>query len=102
MAPLSLQHADAVCNFFEAILRHTTDEWYGQPFLLTPWQEEGLIEIFGQVDDDGNRRIKTAYFEVPKKAGKTEWAAGLVLFVLVSDPNPGCQVYGWAPPTRQA
>ncbi len=40
--------------------------------------------------------------EVPKKPGKTELAAGLVLFVLMIDPNPGCQVYGAAAATRQA
>ena len=41
-----------------------------KPFLLAPWQEEALTEIFGHVDDDGNRVIKMAYFEVPKKAGQ--------------------------------
>jgi phage terminase large subunit-like protein len=100
--PFSQPHADAACNFFERVLRHTADEWYGKPFLLTPWQEEGLTQIFGQLDDDGNRLVKMGYFEVPKKAGKTEWAAGIILFVLIVDPNPGCQVYGAAAATRQA
>jgi len=95
-------HADAACNFFELVLKHTADEWYGKPFLLVPWQEEALSRIFGTLDDDGNRLINMAYYEVPKKAGKTEWAAGLVLFVLMIDPNPGCQVYGAAAATRQA
>src|SRR5688572_26635980 len=49
-----------------------------------------------------NRLVKMAYFEVPKKSGKTEWTAGIVLFVLLVDPNPGCQVYGAAAATRQA
>ncbi len=100
--PFSQPYADATCNFFERVLRHTADEWYGRPFFLTPWQEEGLTQIFGNLDEDGNRLVKMAYFEVPKKAGKTEWVAGLVLFVLVLDPNPGCQVYGAAAATRQA
>ena len=59
------------------MLKHTADEWYGKPFLLAPWQEEALIAIFGQVDEAGNRVIEMAYLEVPKKAGKSEWAAGL-------------------------
>jgi phage terminase large subunit-like protein len=100
--PFSQQHADAACNFFERVLKHTADEWYGRPFMLAPWQEEALTQIFGQLDDDGNRLIKMGYFEVPKKSGKTEWVAGLVLFVLIVDPNPGCQVYGAAAATRQA
>jgi phage terminase large subunit-like protein len=78
------------------------DEWYGKPFLLAPWEEEGLECIFGPLDEQGNRLVKMAYFEVPKKAGKTEWVAGIVLFVLIVDPNPGCQVYGAAAATRQA
>jgi phage terminase large subunit-like protein len=39
---------------------------------------------------------------VPKKAGKTEMVAGIVLLALIMDPNPGCQVYGAAAATRQA
>ena len=42
------------------------------------------------------------YEEVPKKAGKTEWAAGLALLVLIFTVEPGCQVYGAAAATRQA
>lgn len=98
----SPRHANAVCNFFEHILKHTADEWYGKPFILAPWQEDALTTIFGQIDDAGNRIIETAYLEVPKKAGKSELAAGIALFVLVTTPTPGCQVYGAAAATRQA
>jgi len=100
--PFSQPHADAACNFFEKVLKHTADEWCGKAFLLAPWEEEGLERIFGPLDDQGNRLVKLAYFEIPKKAGKTEWAAGIVLFVLLVDKNPGCQVYGAAAATRQA
>src|SRR5579862_7953003 len=100
--PFSQPHADAVCNFFELILKHTADEWYGKPFLLVPWQEEALSAIFGEVDEAGNRVIEMAYLEVPKKAGKSEMAAGLALFVLLTTSTPGCQVYGAAAATRQA
>jgi phage terminase large subunit-like protein len=98
----SQAQADAACNFFEHVLKHTADEWYGKPFLLVPWQEEALTEIFGEVDDDGNRIIEMAYLEVPKKSGKSEMAAGLALFVLLTTNTPGCQVYGAAAATRQA
>jgi phage terminase large subunit-like protein len=100
--PYSQQQADIACNFFEGILKHTVDDWYGKPFLLVPWQEEAIAEIFGRLDDDGSRLISTCYLEVPKKTGKTEWAAGLVLLILVLDMNPGCQVYGAAASQRQA
>lgn len=100
--PFNQQAADIAINFFERILKHTADEWYGQPFLLSPWQEEAVSQIFGQIDDHGNRTIETVYLEVPKKSGKTELAAGLVLLVLVLNKMPGCQVYGAASATRQA
>jgi phage terminase large subunit-like protein len=100
--PFNQTAADRACNFFEDILKHTADEWWGQPFLLAPWQEEAAREIFGQLDDDGNRKVSMAYLEVPKKNGKTEFTAGLVLMVLAMDKNPGCQVYGAAAATRQA
>jgi len=95
-------HADAACNFFELVLKHTADDWYGKSFRLCPWQEDALRAIFGNLDSDGNRLIETVYLEVPKKTGKTEFAAGLVLLALVLDPMPGCQVYGAASAQRQA
>ncbi len=100
--PFDSARADAACNFFELLLKHTADDWWGQEFLLAPWEEEALREIFGRVDDDGQQVIEQVYLEVPKKAGKTEFAAGLVLLSLVLAKNPGCQVYGAAAATRQA
>lgn len=100
--PFSQQHADAACNFFEKVLKHTADDWYGKAFILAPWEEEALVNIFGYLDDEGNRIVEQAYLEVPKKSGKTEFAAGLVLFVLATNRSPGCQTYGAAAATRQA
>src|SRR5260370_25765603 len=42
------------------------------------------------------------YLETPKKSGKTEFAAGIVLLVLLMSNTRGCQVYGAASATRQA
>ena len=100
--PFSQTHADAACNFFECLLKHTADDWWGKPFLLCPWEEEALCAIFGTLDDEGMRLIEMVYLEVPKKAGKTEFVAGIVLLVLILTNTPGCQVYGAAAATRQA
>lgn len=94
--------ADTVCNFFEKVLCHTADDWYGKPFLLAPWEEEALTQIFGNVDDEGNRLIEMAYLEVPKKQGKTEFVAGIILAILILEAMKGCQIYGAAAATRQA
>ena len=100
--PFSQEQFDAVCNFFEGILKHSADEWWGTPFLLCPWQDEALQTIFGKVDDAGNRVIEMVYLEVPKKSGKTELIAGILLYVLVTTQTPGCQCHGAAAATRQA
>jgi phage terminase large subunit-like protein len=100
--PFDQSKADAACNFFEKLLKHSADEYYGKPFILAPWQEEAISQIFGNIDDDGNRSIEMVYLEVPKKTGKTELAAGLLLLVLVMDVMPGTQIYGAAAATRQA
>jgi len=94
--------ADKAINFFEKVLKTTQDEWAGQPFWLAPWQEEALSEIYGRVDDDGNRLITQVYLEVPKKTGKTEFAAGLVLNELILNEMLGCQVWGAAAALKQA
>jgi phage terminase large subunit-like protein len=100
--PFSDAHANIACNFFERVLKHTQDEWSGKPFLLAPWQEDALREIFGLLDHDGNRQIQQVYLEVPKKSGKTEFCAGLILLVLLLNQKLGCQVYGAAAAQRQA
>ncbi len=98
----SQQHADIACNFFELTLKHTADDWYGKPFLLAPWEERALTQIFGNIDEDGRPTIEMAYLEVPKKSGKSEFAAGVILLVLIITNTPGCQIYGAAAATRQA
>ena len=100
--PFDRNRADAACNFFEGILKHTADDYWGKPFLLAPWEEVALYQIFGPVDEDGSPLIELAYLEVPKKTGKTEFAAGVLLFVLVTATAPGFQAYGAAAATRQA
>lgn len=100
--PFEQTYADVACNFFEKILKHTQDQWYGKPFTLVPWQEDALVNIFGRVDSEGRREIDMAYLEVPKKTGKTEFAAGIVILVSALEKTPGSQVYGAGAATRQA
>src|SRR5579884_3487712 len=100
--PYSEAAAQRAVNFFHRVLKHTQDEYYGKPFMLMPWQEEATRAIFGNLDERGNRLIEVVYLEVPKKAGKTEWAAGIILCVLVMAQSPGYQAYGAAAATRQA
>lgn len=94
--------ADRAVRFFESCLKHTKGAYAGKPFLLLPWQKTGISEIFGTLNEDGNRQYREAYWELPKKSGKSEIAAGIALLMLVADNEPGAEIYGAAAAKDQA
>ena len=85
-----------VLDFF-ALLCFGQNEWAGQPFELAPWEREAIQGFYGvQVrDEDGTwvRYRRFLYDELPKKNGKSEFAAALGLYHLLWDgeklPNIG-------------
>lgn len=93
--------ADFVIKFF-SFLQHSKGEWAGQPFKLEPWQMFLVWVLFGWKRADGLRRFRTAYIEVPRKNGKTTLMAGLGLFLLTADGEPGSEVYSAATKRDQA
>src|SRR5262245_51292139 len=94
--------APVACHFFPDYLRHTEGEWAGRPFRLNGWQRELLRTIFGWMKPDGTRLIRIVYLEVPRKNGKTEFAAGLALLLLLCDGERGGQGYAMAADKDQA
>ncbi|MGA0081596.1 MAG: terminase large subunit [Ilumatobacteraceae bacterium] len=92
------QHA---VSFIEA-LTHTTGEAAGRPFILEPWQEFIVWNIFGFVGPDGGRRFSRAYVEVPRKNGKSTFSSALMLYGLLADGESGAQVYSAATKLDQA
>src|SRR5687768_16600452 len=85
--------ADKAVAFFAECLRHTAGEWRGQPFVLSAWQADKIVRpLFGWKRKDGTRRYRTAFIFIPRKAGKTCLAAGLALYSLYCDGEPGAQV----------
>lgn len=95
--------ADAVCDFFEKVLRHTVGQYAGLPFLLQPWQRRILRAIFGwKRKRDGLRRYRYAYIEIPRGAGKSTLASGIALYLLIADGEPGAKVYSAAVDRTQA
>ena len=94
--------ADRVYAFFEKVLKHSKGQMAGQPFLLLPWQRYVLGEIFGRCGPDGMRQYRQAYIEIPKKNGKSTLLAGICLYCLVADAEPGAEVYGAACDREQA
>ncbi len=94
--------AEIAVRFFPAYLRHTEAEWWGKPFILSPWQEEIVRAVFGWKRSDGTRLIRQLYLELPRKNGKTEFAAGLSLLVMIGDGEYGGQGYFMACGKEQA
>lgn len=94
--------ADKAIIFFEHFLHHTKGRWYGQPFQLMPWQRDALTKIFGWKRPDGTRRYRMVYIEIPKKDGKSEFAAGIDLYLTLADGEPAAEVYSLAGDRDQA
>lgn len=93
--------AEHVLRFF-GFLRHSKGEWAGQPFVLSPWQQFILWVLFGWKRADGTRRFRRAYIEVPRKNGKSTMMAGIGLYLLEADGEPGAEVYSAATKRDQA
>ena len=94
--------ADRAVAFFAECLTHTTGEWRGQPFILSEWQAVIVRSVFGWKRLDGTRKYRTVFIAVPRKAGKTTLAAGLALYMLYCDGEPGAQVINAAADREQA
>lgn len=92
------QHA---VNFF-TLLKHSKGEWSGQSFQLSPWQVWLVSVIFGWKKEDGYRRFRTAYLELPRKNGKSTLLAGIGLYLLLADREAGAEVYSAATKKDQA
>ena len=93
--------ADRAVTFIQNLC-HTKGRWAGQKFLLLPWQEQIVRDLFGIVKEDGNRQFLTAYVEIPKKNGKSELAAAIALYLLYADGEASAEVYGAACDRNQA
>lgn len=93
--------ADRAVKFIQN-LKHTKGKWDGKKFMLLPWQEQIVRDIFGIVRADGKRQFLTAYVEIPKKQGKSELAAAIALYLLYADGEASAEVYGAACDRNQA
>ena len=93
--------ADRAVSFIQN-LKHTKGVWSGKPFLLFPWQEQIVRDIFGTIKENGYRQFNTAFIEICKKAGKSELAAAIALYMLCADHEEGAEIYGCANDRQQA
>lgn len=87
---------------FFTVLRHSKGEWAGQVIKLEPWQQFYLWGLFGWRRADGSRRFRTSYLEVARKNGKSTLMAGVGLYLVAADNEPGAEVYTAATKRDQA
>lgn len=93
-----------VCRFIE-LLPHTKGKWASksEKIKLQPWQCFLIVTLFGWLKrKNGKRRFRKAYFEIPRKNGKSIIAAGIGLYMLLADGEFGAEVYSGATTEVQA
>ncbi|QHJ84021.1 MAG: hypothetical protein [Bacteriophage sp.] len=86
-------------------LPHTKGKWgsRNELIVLEPWQSFGEAMVFGWVKkENGRRRFREAYFEIPRKNGKSILAASVGIIMLVGDGEYGAEVYAGAGTEKQA
>ena len=88
---------------FSAMLKHFKGEFAGQPIVWQPWQLFVLANIFG-LKYRATKRRKYTYADVyvPRKNGKTTFAAVIALYMLLLDGESAAEVYAAAVDKAQA
>ena len=95
--------ANRPIEFIERFCKHSKGEWAGQPVRLDLFQKAYINALFGFVDKGtGYRRYKESFFMVARKNGKSTMLAGLALYMLLGDKEPGAEVYSTATKKDQA
>lgn len=93
--------ANRVCKFIEC-LTHVKGNLAGQRIHLEPWQVFILTTVFGWKTQDGRRRFRRVYIEVPRGNGKSCLSSGVALYCLCADKEPGAEIYSFATTRDQA
>lgn len=104
----SSEHANRICNFMRQ-LPHIKGEW-AKPkggkvgrIELEDWQVFNLAVPFGWVHrKTGRRRFRTCYTEEPRKNAKSTMTAGVGLYMILEDGEPGAEAYSAATTRDQA
>lgn len=96
------ERVERVLKFFR-LLKQITGRWAKVDFTLLDWQVRWIIApVFGILNADGNRVIRTVWVEIPRKNGKSTLCSGLGLLLAFADSEPAAQVYAAAGSKDQA
>ena len=91
----------SVIEFIEAFCRESIGERAGRPLKLQGWQRDLLVDLFER-EPNGRRRYREALIGMARKNGKSSLSAGLALYLLLMDGEPGAQVFSCAGDKDQA
>lgn len=98
-----VKRARRAIAFFHEMLVFVEGERAGEAFDLEPWQAAVVGNLFGWVArKSGHRRYREGFVFVARKNGKTALCAGIALYLLLCDGEPGAQVYSAAAEQSQA
>lgn len=88
---------------FSGMLKHYKGEFAGRPIVWEPWQLFILANIFGlKLKATKRRKYTYADVYVPRKNGKTTFAAVIALYMLLLDGESAAEVYAAAVDKAQA
>ena len=106
---LRTRDADFVCNIVERIMVHKQGQALdgtpltNTPFKLLPWQVFIIYNLLGfYYKGRRERRYKEAFIYVPRKNGKTLFAAALAFGIALLERRSGVTVYIVAASMKQA
>ena len=97
------EKGDKAVQWIEKYCTHVKGALGGEPFILEDWQKDDIIRpLFGTIREDGMRRYRQAYIEVPRKNGKSNLCAAIALYMLFADGEPGAEIISAAGDRNQA
>lgn len=89
--------------FIEQFCKHSKGEWAGKPVKLELFQKAYIAALFGFVSvETGLRKYRETMFMVGRKNGKSTMLAGIALYMMTADNEPGAEIYSTATKKDQA
>jgi len=79
MTPDPTGMAERICQFMQRRLVLWEGPKAGERLQLTQWQREIVYGIYGPVDEDGQRQVRTACLWLPRGSAKTALGSALAL-----------------------
>jgi phage terminase large subunit-like protein len=87
---------------FISTIKHFLGKSAGKPFILEPFQEFILINLFLKYRDTGFRVATELYIQVARKAGKDAFMAAIALYLMIIEGEASPEIVCAANSTDQA